>query len=1378
MTTGRAFGNGSRFATFRDRKLEAQFVARGAPRMHLRADWASAARTDDRLPVNRSGQRGRHPRGRSRVSALLAALMILHGVTEMPTRGQARLHVDVAERERWYGEDNLYGEQYGRRVAMHGEWLVAAGVNKAVVWRWYAPIGQHAGQWNFYQHIDLGIGIAFGAIADVAVSDQYLVFGVPRAHYTQAGPRSGKVFVYQFSPNAIPSRWTLNAMFDDIPSHLIGYETHFLGTSVAVVDRLPYPCEDEVLVMVGAPDSRECCAGDVDGPGFVFLMRKDRAGDWWIDSALTDDVPWRHFGASLDYHQDGSKGVLLVGAPRAVSAGPNQFGVAHLYESSGSVTNCAVLDLEAVHGVGTFFPEGPFDDGGFGRFVALNRLRSLDSPEFAVAANGGVLISELSSPLFWINNWIDLPGRTLEGNSNGIAFDFNEVLYLDGAGDEVVSMNAVTHIVREDPPFFPSNDAGSPRGLAMTGAQLPGISERIAVGYPLTNRAGRATGMVTSWVRDIGLQELTHGGAEPGDKFGASISAGLGIDGAMHVLVGAPGDAIRKGAVYRYDYEPNTHSWIKAERWRPSYDVSGFGTAVAYGGPNRYAAGAPASEAVIVRHPLSPEILLQPPSLGEFGTSLAYQGERLMVGAPETDDVRTDEGAVYAYEFDAVNGWSLLARLTHPSALRFGQAVALDGDWLIVGAPSSCSAPFVSNPSTAYIYRRGLTWELVGPLERSEPDQCDSFGATAAIRGNVAVVGAPKNDAMGLDAGAVFWFERDVNDDWLIGGMLTAADGLPGDEFGARMAFVGENLFVTAPGVDPVVPNMSHGATYAFRRTMNGWVAAGPRIPHANPTSIFESGLGVAAIGDFLLVGDSADDAKAENAGTVIVFEYHTRVEVPSPLESACGIAVGGGPPIPQGFEPTFEQRFGSPQGSNARNHYSQQIAVSGDTMAVGERSADVTWGDPPQTYGVGAVHVYRRTGIDSWTLEETIVPPLDELQPVRRVANFGFNVALDGPTLAVVAHNNSPLAKRVYLYQRQRQGWALQQRVLRPPVGGIDGQSFGREGLALSGNTLMVGENNFSNLSANPAIPTGAGAVWFFERESNGAWILNAGPLHSSQAHFGQHLGFRVAVDGPAGRAVATGDRNDVGFRSTYLFERIDGTWRETTILNADSHGATIDFGQGGLDIEGDTLIVGDHRYVHPQNNRANGGVFVWTHDGAVWNGPEVLVGSEPGSTTHGFGGDADLDGNLLVVGARYAYLEGGNSQTPQTGVLYVFGRENGVWTQRLRLPPGDPTIGWFGEHVAVSGGIVAAGTTLGSGNINYQDAVFTFDLACSIPPCPGDINRDSQRDLRDVAIFQTAYGLPGSFPPLADLNGDGVVDGTDWRQLSLVFGQICAVR
>lgn len=66
------------------------------------------------------------------------------------------------------------------------------------------------------------------------------------------------------------------------------------------------------------------------------------------------------------------------------------------------------------------------------------------------------------------------------------------------------------------------------------------------------------------------------------------------------------------------------------------------------------------------------------------------------------------------------------------------------------------------------------------------------------------------------------------------------------------------------------------------------------------------------------------------------------------------------------------------------------------------------------------------------------------------------------------------------------------------------------------------------------------------------------------------------------------------------------------------------------------------------------------------------------------------------------------------------------------------------------------------------YGDDLDALDVACRIP---GDLDRDGDVDINDLAILLAAYGVSAG----GDLNGDGATDLTDLAMLLSQFGLIC---
>lgn len=180
---------------------------------------------------------------------------------------------------------------------------------------------------------------------------------------------------------------------------------------------------------------------------------------------------------------------------------------------------------------------------------------------------------------------------------------------------------------------------------------------------------------------------------------------------------------------------------------------------------------------------------------GGFGSSVALHRNYAFIGAPREHD---GKGAVYVFRRDDAGTWSQQARLANPDTskgLSFGSALAVNGSRLLVGAPQK-------QGGAAYVYRTNGSgsWTKEAALVSDRLDEEARFGSAVSLRNGVALVGAPRQSA---GAGAVFVFRRSTNGKgWKGDGQLVAYDGGPRYQFGSSIAFVDSDAWIGAPGAD------------------------------------------------------------------------------------------------------------------------------------------------------------------------------------------------------------------------------------------------------------------------------------------------------------------------------------------------------------------------------------------------------------------------------------------------------------------------------------------------------------------------------------------------------------------------------------------------
>ncbi len=201
-----------------------------------------------------------------------------------------------------------------------------------------------------------------------------------------------------------------------------------------------------------------------------------------------------------------------------------------------------------------------------------------------------------------------------------------------------------------------------------------------------------------------------------------------------------------------------------------------------------------------------------------FGFSTAISGETVVVGA-YLDDVgaNTDQGSAFVYVRSGTS-WSLQSQLTASDGATtdlFGYSVALSGDTALVGA-SSDDVGANTNRGSAYVFvRSGTTWTQQTQLTASDGAAADLFGYSVALSGDIAVVGAP-NDNVGAntDQGSAYLFVRSGTT-WSQQAQLLATGGLALDEFGASVALSGDTAVIGA-WTDDAGVNTDQGSLWVF----------------------------------------------------------------------------------------------------------------------------------------------------------------------------------------------------------------------------------------------------------------------------------------------------------------------------------------------------------------------------------------------------------------------------------------------------------------------------------------------------------------------------------------------------------------------------------
>jgi len=197
-----------------------------------------------------------------------------------------------------------------------------------------------------------------------------------------------------------------------------------------------------------------------------------------------------------------------------------------------------------------------------------------------------------------------------------------------------------------------------------------------------------------------------------------------------------------------------------------------------------------------------------------FGSSLALDGDTLVVGSDGLARVFTRERTV----------WTEQQKIPLPAGAfenGFGRA-ALDGDTLVI---ASLRDAVGSNPEqgSAYVYERsGSTWNLVQRLVAADGQANDHFGNTVAISGKTIVV-AVDSFFHPEQSGAAYVFVR-KNGSFVQQAKLLSPDGAPQDAFGLVVAVRGDVALIGAPLHEHGGVGVNNGSAYLFERSHSQWV--------------------------------------------------------------------------------------------------------------------------------------------------------------------------------------------------------------------------------------------------------------------------------------------------------------------------------------------------------------------------------------------------------------------------------------------------------------------------------------------------------------------------------------------------------------------------
>ena len=453
-----------------------------------------------------------------------------------------------------------------------------------------------------------------------------------------------------------------------------------------------------------------------------------------------------------------------------------------------------------------------------------------------------------------------------------------------------------------------------------------------------------------------------------------------------------------------------------------------------------------------------------PSSGNKFGRSvdISDDSNTILIGAPATNT--SDPGQAIVFERSG-STWVEVATLTASDGVpgaSLGDPVRISGDTAVLGAHRDDDAGF--GTGAAYIFQKsGSIWGEVEVKKLTASDAAGEtfFGHGLPIRGDTIVSGAPNDDRVGTNAGAIYIYQdTSGTGNWSSFSeiKITPSDAAAGDEFGRAIAMSDDTIVAGA-----IIPGDASGVAYVFEDISpagdwSSFTETKLTAFDAEPNDIF--GSDVAISGDTIAVGALLGDADtASDSGAIYIFQRSGSTWVAGPKLTASDAENG--------------DRFGG-----------HTLAIDGATIVTGAPL------DDDAGSGSGSAYILRDTSAagDWSSFSETKVTAGD----AAAGDEFGFAVSLSNDTLVVGARFEGG-SGGAYVYKlgvstalaaanidpANVPTNVLNALVASDNAGTLIQVAANNNTIALAGNALVLTENSFQNgsIEGSGTVVVGSGA-------------------------------------------------------------------------------------------------------------------------------------------------------------------------------------------------------------------------------------------------------------------------------------------------------------
>lgn len=370
-----------------------------------------------------------------------------------------------------------------------------------------------------------------------------------------------------------------------------------------------------------------------------------------------------------------------------------------------------------------------------------------------------------------------------------------------------------------------------------------------------------------------------------------------------------------------------------------------------------------------------------------FGYAVDISGNYAIIGAYADDfgDLNPNMGSAYIFEKTGIEDWTFVQKISSSDQGdydRFGWSVAIDGNYVVVGAYAEdedmTGENTLSKAGSAYIFERDElgVWTEVQKIVASDRDTSDEFGWTVDISGETIIVGAHHegHNELGEEfifkSGSVYAFDRGDDGTWTETQKIIAWDRQPdsgggdetiniwhyqdidyGDLFGCSIAISGDFMIVGAHNGDYDPSGFGGidqaGAAYIFHRVDGVW-ENDQKVCATIREGWDRYGYAVDIDSNVAVVGAKAEDqsefeaAFLHNAGSAYIYERDA-----------------------DGNWFTVQKIDASDRGVG--DHCGIDVAIADDVMVIGAESNNFDEDGDVELNNAGAAYIFEKLDDGTW---------------------------------------------------------------------------------------------------------------------------------------------------------------------------------------------------------------------------------------------------------------------------------------------------------------------------------------------------------------------------------------------------------------------------